>query len=139
MESYIIFRAELNEIWWQNEKWPESVQNGRQIQDGRHILTQCSFCDKFMKVGNLIYFFVLNWMRYGYKMRNDQKVSKMAAKSKMAAIYWPSVVFVISLWKLGILNIFSCQIEWDMATNWEMTRKGSKWPPNPRWPTKSIF
>ena len=33
--SYRFFHAELNDIWLQNEKWPERVQNGRQIQDGR--------------------------------------------------------------------------------------------------------
>ena len=56
-----------------------------------------------MKVGYLIDFFMLNWMKYGYKTRNDQKGSKMAAKSKMAAENDVFIIFVPNLWKLGIL------------------------------------
>ena len=55
-----------------------------------------------MKVGYLIDFFMLNWMKYGYKTRNDQKGSKMAAKSKMAAVKDVFIIFVPTLWKLGI-------------------------------------
>ena len=56
-----------------------------------------------MKVGYLVDFFMLNWMRYGYKTRNDQKGFKMAAKSKMAAENNVFIIFVPILWKLGIL------------------------------------
>ena len=56
-----------------------------------------------MKVRLHIDFFILDWMRYGYKMRNDQKGFKMAAKSKMAAENDVFIIFVPILWKLGIL------------------------------------
>ena len=56
-----------------------------------------------MKVGYLIDFFMLNWMKYGYKTRNDQKGSKMTAKSKMAAENNVFIIFVPTLWNLGIL------------------------------------
>ena len=69
----------------------------------RKIWTDCSFCAKFMKVWHLIDFFMLNWMRYGYKTRNEQKGSKMAAKSKMAAENDVFIIFVPTLWNLGIL------------------------------------
>ena len=42
-------------------------------------------------------------MRYGYKTRNEQKGSKMAVKSKMAAENDVFIIFVPNLWKLGIL------------------------------------
>ena len=46
---------------------------------------QCQYWKaKFMRVRLLIDFFIPDWMRYGYKMRNYQKGSKMAAESKMA-------------------------------------------------------
>ena len=61
------------------------------------------FVSIFIKVGYLIDFFMLNWMKYGYKKRNDQKGSKMAAKSKMAAENYVFIIFVPSLWNLGIL------------------------------------
>ena len=60
------------------------------------------FLRQLHETGYLIDFFKLNWMKYGYKKRNDQKGSKMAAKSKMAAENDVFIIFVLTLWKLGI-------------------------------------
>ena len=95
-ESWVsnrFFHADLNEIWLQNKKWPEKVLYGRQIQDGRRKWCFYYFWANFMKFGYLIDFFKLNWMRYGYKTRNDQKGSKMAPKSKMAAENYDLIFF----------------------------------------------
>ena len=48
--------------------------------DFRKLWTERSFWAKFMKIGLLIDFFIPDWMRYGYKTRNEQKGSKMAAE-----------------------------------------------------------
>ena len=54
-----------------------------------------------MKVGYLIDFFMLNWIKYGYKTRNDHKGSKMAAKFKMAAENYDFIIFSTNIPMLG--------------------------------------
>ena len=45
-------------------------------------------------------------MRYGFKTRNDQKGSKMAAKSKMAAENYNFIIFSTNIPMLGLFMYF---------------------------------
>ena len=67
------------------------------------------FLRQLHETGYLIDFFKLNWMRYVYKINNDQKGSKKAAKSKMAAKFKMAAendVFVIFSTNIPMLGLF---------------------------------
>ena len=65
------------------------------------------FFANFMKFGYFTDFIKLNWMWYGFKTRNDQKGSKMAAKSKMAAENYDFIIFFNKHSYVRLIRVFS--------------------------------